>query len=84
MQSLTAGYGTDQKCALPQQPQQVSEGKLTCQRGFWEVAATAACDPNRPWTRRAHCNAAIVSPQYARTNILVSLGLLATADEVIG
>jgi hypothetical protein len=22
-------------------------------------------NPNRPWTRRAHCNAAIVSPQYA-------------------
>jgi len=27
---------------------------------------------------------AIASPQYARTDILVSLGLLATADEVIG
>ena len=37
--------------------------------------------PNRPWTRRAHCSAAIVSPQYARTDILVSLGLLAIADE---
>jgi hypothetical protein len=30
---------------LPQQPHQASEGKLTCQRGSWEVAATAVCDP---------------------------------------
>ena len=37
--------GTDQRSALPWQPHLVSEGKLTCQRGSWEVAATAACDP---------------------------------------
>jgi hypothetical protein len=41
--------GTDQRSALPWQPHQVSEGKPTCQRGSWEVAATAACDPN-VWT----------------------------------
>ena len=37
--------GTDQRSALARQPHQVSEGKLTCQGGSWEVAATAACDP---------------------------------------
>ena len=43
--TLTAATGTNQRSALPRQPHQVSEGKLTCQRGSWQVAATAACDP---------------------------------------
>jgi hypothetical protein len=47
LQLLTAEIGTDQRSPLPRQPHQVSEGKLTCQRGSWEVAATAACDPKR-------------------------------------
>jgi len=40
-----SAYGTDQRSALPRQPHQVSEGKQTRQRGSWEAAATAACDP---------------------------------------
>jgi len=41
-----SSLGTDQRSALPRQLHLVSEGKLTCQRGSWEVAATAACDPD--------------------------------------
>jgi len=38
----------DPRC--PGQPHLVSEGKLTCQRGSWEVAATAAYDPKETST----------------------------------
>ena len=48
----TSCLGTDQRSALPRQPHQVSEGKLTRQRDSGEVAVTAACDPKPALAKR--------------------------------